>query len=109
VVSSEECRLELSVIDSSISRIVVSSDEELNLLHGWVDSNGVKSRLELIGGNLSVSIGIENTKRIRDVEVTLHGELDLGTLKLLLKVAKVLQGVYKLIFIINSEGWLSGW
>lgn len=109
VVLGKESILELSDVDSSVSRVVVSGDEKINLIHGWVDTNGVESRLELIRRNLTVSVGIENVEGVRNVEVALEGELDLGRLKLLLEVAEILEGVDELVLIVWSQDWLSGW
>lgn len=51
---------------------------------------------------------VEDVECIIEVEVLLHGQVNLSRLKLLLEVAELFQGVNKLIFIVESQNGLSG-
>ena len=101
--------LKLSHADSSISIQIVPGNEKLNILSSGEHVDGVESGSDLVGINLSVSGHIEDLKSISEVEVVLLGEHDLSVFKFLLLVAEVLEAVDKFVFVMESEGWLSGW
>ena len=102
-----ESFLELMELDSSISRLVPSSDEEFHFLVSWENVDGVQSASELVGVNGSVVWDIEDIEGISQVEVVLLGKGDLGVLEFLLLVAEVFQTVDHFIFVIDSKNWLS--
>jgi hypothetical protein len=87
----DEHLFEFSNTESSVSRLIVSSDHEVTLIKGWVDANGIESSLKLVNINSSVSWLIKDLESINNVEVWLVGKLDLGVLDLLLEVADLLQ------------------
>ena len=90
-VMGDEHLFEFSNTESSVSRLIVSSDHEVTLIKGWVDANGIESSLKLVNINSSVSWLIKDLESINNVEVWLVGKLDLGVLDLLLEVADLLQ------------------
>lgn len=98
---------EFSYTQSSVSRIVVSSDEELALIERWKDANGVESSLKLVDINGSISWHVKNSESINNVEVWLVSKLDLGILNFLLKVAYLFKGMNKLILLVKRKNWLS--
>jgi len=100
---------ELVEVDSSVSGTVVSCDEKFDFLVSWEHVNGIESGSELVGINLSVVWDIEDVESVSQVEVVLLGKGDLGGFKLLLLVAEILKTVDQLIFVVDSEDWLSGW
>ena len=106
---SAESFRELVELNSSISRLVPSSDEEFNFLVSWEDVDGIESASELVGVDGSVVWDIEDVEGISQVEVVLLGKGNLSVLEILLLVAEVLQTVDHFIFVVDSEDWLSGW
>lgn len=99
--------LELADRESSVSRGIVSCDEKIALVIGWVDANGIESSLKLVNINSSISRLVKDLESINDVEVRLMGELDLGVFNFLLKVANLLQGVNELVLLVEWKNWLS--
>lgn len=110
LVMSEERLRELGEVESSISRLVVSAQEEFSLIVSWVDADGVKTLHELINGDLAISDWlIEDVEGIEQVEVRFVGKVDFTSFKFLLKIAKLLKGVDEFILVVESEDWLSRW
>ena len=108
-VRGEEGILELVELDSSVSRLIVSSDEKFYFLVSWEHVNGIEARSKLIGINGSVVWDVKHIEGISHVEIVLLGKGDLGGLEFLLLVAEVLKSVDHFILIENSQNWLSGW
>lgn len=110
LVVSKESLGELREVESSISGLVVSAHEEFSLIISWVDTDGVETLHELVGGNLTISNWlIEDVESIEQVEVGFVGKVDLTSLEFLLKVAELFHRVDELILVVESEDWLSRW
>ena len=108
-VVGKEGSLELVSLKSSVSALVVSLYEEINLLSGWEHVDGVQTGSELVGIDSSVSWDVEDVEGVSEVEVVLLCEGDLGVLDLLLLSAEVFDSVNELILVVDSEDWLSAW
>lgn len=108
-VTGKEGILELVVGQSSVSILIVSLDEQVNLLRGWENVDGVQARSQLVGVNGSVSWNVEDIESVSKVKVVLLGKSNLSGLDLLLLVAEVLKSMDELILIVDSEDWLSAW
>lgn len=92
----------------SVSGVIVSLQEQFYLVVGWVDIDSVETRLELVLGELSIPNWlIEDVESVEEIEVTLVGEVDLASLKLLLEVAELFERVDKLILVMESQNRLS--
>lgn len=99
--------LEFSDVESSVTRLVVSSDDNLTLVIGWVDADGVEASLKLMDIYLAVSWLVEDLESINQVEVWLVSQVDLGSLNLKFKVANLLQRVDKLVLLVKRKDRLS--
>lgn len=99
--------LEFSDVESSVTRLVVSSDNNLTLVIGWVDADGVEASLKLMDIYLAVSWLVEDLESINQVEVWLVSQVDLGSLNLKFKVANLLQRVDKLVLLVKRKDRLS--
>lgn len=106
---SEESIAELGESESSVTVLVPSGNEEIDLLGSWEHVDGVEAGSELVRVDGTVSWDIEDLEGISKVEVVSVGKRDLGVLNFHLLVADVLKTVDELILIVDSEDWLSGW
>lgn len=106
---SKESIAELAESESSVTVLVPSGNEEIDLLGSWEHVDGVEAGSELVSVDSSVSWDIEDLEGISEVEVVSVGKRDLGVLNLHFLVADVLETMNKLILVIDSEDWLSGW
>lgn len=104
----EESLLEFRDTESSVTRFIVSLEEETAFIISWVNTNGVKTSLELMNIDLTISWLIEDTEGISDIEVRFMGKVDLGSFDLLFEVTEFFEGMDKLVFIVESESWLRG-
>lgn len=110
LVVSEEGLRELGEVKSSVSGLVISVQEEVSLIVSWVNSDGVETLHELVGGNLAVSDWlIEDVECVEQVEVRFVGKVDFTSFKFLLEVAELLKRVDEFILVVESEDWLSRW
>lgn len=97
--------LEFSDVKSSISGLVVPGDDQLALVEGWVDTDGVETSLELMNVDLTVSWLVKDLESINQVEVRLVSQINLCSLNLQFKVANFFQRVDKLVLLVERENW----
>lgn len=97
------------VRNSSVSVLVVTSNEKVALVRSWVDTDSVEAGSELVGVDLSVSWNIKDVESVSDIEVVLLGKSDLGVFEFLFSIAEILESVNELILIGESKNWLPGW
>lgn len=105
----EESLGELVEGHSSVTIAIVSGHEKVNFVLCWEDINGVQTRSELVSVNGSVTCNVKDIKGVSKVKVVFLGKSSLSTIELLLSITHVLESMNELIFIVNSEDWLSGW
>ena len=98
---SEEQFFEFSDIKSSISGFIVSCNDELAFIKGWINSNGVETSLKLVNINLSVSWNIEYREGVNNVEVCSVTKIDFGGFNLLFQVALLFKRMDKFILLID--------
>ena len=101
----KEGSLEFSGVESSISTCIVSSDKKFNFFVGYEDADCLKSAVKFAGRDSSVSVGVEDVESISEVKVVASAEANLGSLKILLVAAEILEGVDELILIVWSKNW----
>ena len=104
----EEGFIEFCCLESVVTVVVVSGDENVALVKGAWSTDGSKSSMELMSSDESISIQIEDGEGVRQVEVWLMGKLDFGAFKLIFEIALLFETVYELVLLEWSEDWL-GW
>ena len=107
IVEGQESCLEFSSGESAVSIGVVPSDEEIDLILGWEETNGVESVSELVGVDDTVASLVEDFEGISEVEVIACSKTSLVGLNLVLDSADGLQAADELVFVSNSEEWSS--
>lgn len=106
-VERQEGLLELGEGESAISGLVVSGDEELALVEGRIDADGVQPHLELGDRDGAGPVEVEDVEGIVDVEVLLLRKEHFVVLKLLLQYALLSQGVDQVVLVWNSQDRLA--
>jgi len=107
IVEGQESCLEFSSGESAVSTGVVPSDEEIDLILGWEETNGVESVSELVGVDDTVASLVEDFEGISEVEVIACSKTSLVGLNLVLDSADGLQAADELVFVSNCEEWSS--
>mmetsp|Transcript_8397 Transcript_8397/g.14042 ORF Transcript_8397/g.14042 Transcript_8397/m.14042 type:complete len:355 (-) Transcript_8397:724-1788(-) len=107
-VVGEEGLRELREVQPAVALLAVAGDEQVALVVGGVDADGVQARLQLVHRDGAVAGLVEDVEGVVEVEVRLVGQVHLGGLQLLLQVAELLEGVHQLVLVVEAEDGLAG-
>ena len=99
IVEGQESCLEFSSGESAVSVGVVPSDEEVDLILGWEETDGVESISELVGVDDTIASLVEDLEGISEVEVIACSKTGLVGLNLVLDSADGLQAADELVFV----------
>ena len=108
-IEGEESVVEFTLVESSVSALVVPGNEEIELFVGREDTDGVKSSSKLVGVDSEIAVGVEHLEGIGEVKVRFHSELSLLCLDVILVADKVSETIDKLILVRAREHGLTAW
>jgi len=107
-IKSKECFAQFTESKSSVSVLIISGNEEFQFVVSRVNTHSVESLTELVRGNPSVIVLIEDSESIVQIEVRFHSDGSLCGLEFSLNVDDLLKSANELIFILQVEDGLSG-
>jgi len=99
IVEGQESCLEFSSGESAVSAVVIPSDEEIDLVLGWEETDGVESISQLVGIDDTIASLVEDFEGISEVEVIALSKTGLVGLNLVLDSADGLQAADELVFV----------
>ena len=99
----------LREIKSSVSVSVVSLQEKVDFIVGWVHTDASKSVSDFMLADNAISVSIVQVEQVEEVEVGFQSQRGLCRLKLSFEFNVFLEGSDKFVFVVEAEDWLSRW